>query len=77
MVKKYLHSPKPGFLYVRVRGKYLGRITAPDGSPEFDQEYWDILRGRTVGCATSWNSLIASYRKSDRWTGLMPRSRAD
>lgn len=77
MVKKYLHSPKPGFLYVRVRGKYLGRITPPSGSQEFDQQYWQNLSGRTEKCAISWSSLVASYRQSDRWTGLKPRSRAD
>ena len=77
MVKKYLHSPKPGFLYVRLKGKYLGRITAEKGTPEFDRQYWDILSGRTLTCATSWTALIASYRRSDRWASLKPRTRAD
>ena len=77
MVKKYLHSPKPGFLYVRVRGKYLGRITAAKGTQEFDRQYWSILSGRTVKCRTSWNALIASYRQSARWAGLKSRTRND
>ena len=76
-MKKYLHSPKPGFLYVRVKGKYLGRITAPKGTPDFDQQYWEILNGWTVKCATTWSALIASYRRSDRWTRLKNRTRAD
>ena len=75
--KRFLHEPKPGFIYVRKGGRYVGRILAPEGTPEFDQEYWDILRGRKIECATSWRALIASYRKSDRWTGLKPRTRAD
>jgi len=76
-VKKYLHSPKPGFVYIRVRGKYLGRITAPEGSAEFDRQYWDILNGKTMAARPSWTALISSYRRSDRWTGLKPRTRSD
>lgn len=76
-MKKYLHSPKPGYLYVRVKGKYLGRITAAIGTPEFDQQYWEILRGKSVKYATSWSALIASYRTSDRWFGLRTRTRRD
>ena len=77
MVKKYLHSPKTGFLYVRVRGKYLGRITAPRDTKEFDEQYWDILNGRASDHPTSWKALIESYRKSDRWTNLSTRTRSD
>ncbi|MGC9370298.1 MAG: tyrosine-type recombinase/integrase [Paracoccaceae bacterium] len=75
--KRYLHEPKPGFLYVRKGGKYLGRITAPEGTPDFDRQYWDILTGRSIECKTSWRALIASYRRSDRWTALKPRTRVD
>ena len=77
MVKKYLHSPKIGFLYVRVRGKYLGRITADEGTAEFDRQYWDILSGKELKIRTSWTALIASYRGSDRWAKLKPRTRSD
>lgn len=76
-MKKYLHSPKPGYLYVRVRGNYLGRITAEKGTAEFDRQYWDILNGRTLKCRTGWAALIASYRRSDRWANLKPRTRGD
>ena len=77
MVKKYLHSPKPGYLYVRVRGKYLGRVTAPRGTKEFDEQNWDILNGRASDHPTSWRALIESYRLSDRWANLGARTRAD
>lgn len=73
--KKYLFSPKPGFIYVRVKGKYLGRITAPEGSAEFDRQYWEILSGKSLASRTSWNALIKSYRVSDRWTNLKSRTR--
>ncbi len=76
MVKKYLHSPKRGFLYVRIGGKYLGRITASEGTAEFDLQYWEILNGKKSECRTSWTALIASYRASDRWAALKPRTRA-
>lgn len=75
--KKFLIETKPGYVYVRKNGKYLGRITAPEGTPEFDHQYWDILTGRAIECKTSWAALIRSYRKSDRWTGLKPRTRTD
>ena len=75
-MKKYLHSPKPDYIYVRKGGKYIGRITAPEGTPEFDQQYWAILTGRNVKCATSWSALINSYRNSDRWGGLKARTRS-
>lgn len=77
MVKKYLCEPKPGFIYVRVKGKYIGRIIAPKGTADFDRRYWEILSGKTVECKTSWKHLIASYRRSDRWERLKPRTRAD
>lgn len=75
--KKFLHEPKPGFIYVRKGGRYIGRIHAPEGTPEFDQEYWDILRGRRIECKTSWRALMASYRKSDRWLKLKRRTASD
>ena len=43
----------------------------------FDAEYWQILTGRKVASKTSFKILIASYRQSDRWTDLSPRSRKD
>lgn len=73
--KKYLIETKPGFIYVRKGGKYLGRVAAPEGTPEFDQQYWEILRGRKFAAKTSWRALISSYRKSYRWQKLRPATR--
>jgi hypothetical protein len=76
-MKKYLWQHPRGFLYVRNKGKYLGRITAPEGTPEFDRQYWEILNGKRAEASKSWAKLIASYRQSNRWENLKPRTRAD
>lgn len=76
VVKKFLFSPKAGYIYVRIRGVY-SRITAAEGTPEFDQQYWEILRGKPKISRTSWSALIASYRLSNRWTNLAVRTRSD
>lgn len=73
--KKYLIETKPGFIYVRKGGRYIGRITAPEDTADFDQQYWEILSGRKDEPKTSWKALIASYRKSSRWTSLKPNTR--
>lgn len=75
--KKYLFRPKPGYVYVRVKGKYLGRITAPEGTAEFDRQYWEILGGKRAGERTSFAALINDYRTSDRYTQRAQRTRAD
>jgi hypothetical protein len=77
MVKKpkvWIH-PK-GYHYVRKDGKYI-RIEAEPGTQAYDAEYWRILTGRKIASKTSFKILIASYRESDRWKYLEPRSRAD
>lgn len=76
MVKKYLWRHPKGYVYVRKGGK-LTRIMAREGTPEFDREYWEILTGRRAASRTSWKVLIEDYRRSDRWRGLKPRTRAD
>lgn len=76
MVKKYLWTHPDGRVYVRIKGKYR-RIHAPEGTAEFDREYWAILSGKRAETRTSWTVLIDSYRQSDRWTNLKPRTRAD
>ncbi len=73
--KKFLIETKPGYIYVRKNGKYLGRILAPEGTAEFDEQYWGILRGRAHEARTSWKALISSYRNSHRWTKLKPSTR--
>lgn len=74
--KKYLWQHPDGRWYVRLKGKYH-RITAEAGTADFDRQYWEILTGKRAEAKTSWKALIASYRRSDRWTGLKPRTRAD
>lgn len=74
--KKYLHEPKPGMFYVRIKGKYH-RIHAGFGTADFDRQYWEILTGKRTEARTGWTALIASYMQSDRWAGLKPRTRSD
>ncbi|ARC87894.1 integrase [Rhodovulum sp. MB263] len=50
---------------------------APEGTAEFDREYWEILTGKRMQAKTSWNALMDDYRTSDRWLGLKPRTRQD
>lgn len=79
--KKLLWHHPAGRWYVRkyVGSKmvYLGRITAPEGTAEFDRQYWEILSGKALEAKTSWSVLVADYRGSDRWAGLKPRTRSD
>lgn len=74
--KKYLHEPKPGKLYVRIKGKYWP-INAEVGTAEFDRQYWEIRTGKREESKTGWKPLIDSYRRSDRWTSLKSRTRTD
>lgn len=74
--KKYLWQHPDGGWYVRRHGRYH-RISAAEGTAEFDRQYWDILNGRRVDEKTSWKALIKSYKSSTRWTDLKPRTRAD
>lgn len=74
--KKYIWRHPAGRIYVRIKGR-LFPIKAVEGTPGFDQEYWEILTGKRLESKTSWNALIADYRTSDRWSCLMPRTRAD
>lgn len=74
--KKYLWRHPKGYWFVRIKGQYH-RITADAGTPDFDRQYWDILSGKRAEARTSFRALIASYRRSDRWLNLKPRTRAD
>ncbi len=76
MVKKYLWQHPSGRWYVRIKGRYH-RITAQEGTAEFDRQYWEILGGKRMRAKTSWNALIEDYRSSDRWLNLKPRTRQD
>ena len=74
--KKYLWRHPSGRWYVRksVNGKmiYLGRITAEEGTAEFDRQYWEILSGKKANVKTSWTALIDAMRETDKWAGFSP-----
>lgn len=74
--KPFIWSPDGRRWFVRRKGRYV-RIKADFGTEAFDAEYWAIMRGRVAPRGSSWSELIASYRLSDRWTGLKPRTRKD
>ena len=75
--KKYLWTHPTGRVYFRKNGKLLHSFTAPEGSEEFDRQYWEVMTGKKADAKRSWAALVQDYRKSDRWTGLKPRTRAD
>ena len=72
----YLTETKPGMFYVRVKGRYT-RVRGAMGTEEFDRSYWEARNGKRAAAKTSWKALIASYRKSTRWTKLKPRTQKD
>lgn len=74
--KKYLWRHPRGYVYVRIKGR-LHRITAPEGTAEFDSQYWEILSGKRAEAKRSFRALIALFRQSDRWQNYSPRYRAD
>ena len=75
--KPYVFEAKPGFLYFRRGGKYLHRFTAPEGTEEFDRQYWEVMTGRKAEAKRSWSAAIALLRQSDRWAEKSPRYRQD
>ena len=74
--KPYIWRHPRGYWYVRINNKYQ-RITAPEGTAEFDRQYWDILSGQSDFQERTLIALIQSYRTSDRWTSLKARTRSD
>lgn len=74
--KKFLWRHPEGRVYVRIKGK-LSRITAEEGTAEFDRQYWEILTGKRAEAQRSWSALIALFRESDKWAGFSPRYRKD
>lgn len=76
VAKKYIWRHPEGRIYVRIKGK-LTRITAEEGTADFDRQYWEILTGKRTQAKTSWAALMDDYLKSDRWTSLKPRSKQD
>ena len=74
--KKYVWHHASGRIYVRIRGE-RHRITAAEGTEEFDRQYWEILTGKRAEAKRSWGALIDLLRKSDKWADLSPRYRQD
>lgn len=71
----YLRKGKP---YFERRGYSSARIHAEPGTPEFYAEYNAVLRGKPpVPAGKSFHALIGSYKRSDRWTRLAPRTKTD
>lgn len=67
-----------GYIYFERRGFGTQRIHAEPGTPEFATEYARILQGRApVPAGRTFRSLIAHYKRSDRFSRLAPRTRAD
>ncbi|WP_421906772.1 tyrosine-type recombinase/integrase [Mameliella sp.] len=79
--KKLLWQHPAGRWYVRkyLNGKmvYLGRITAEEGTAEFDRQYWEIVSGKRAAAKTSWGALIDAMRETDKWANFSPRYRKD
>ena len=76
VTKKYLWRHPSGRVYARIKGK-LHRITAAEGSEEFDRQYWEILTGKRAEAKRSWGALIDALRHTDKWANLSPRYRQD
>lgn len=75
--KPYVREVKPGFVYFYKGGKYLHRFTAPEGTAEFDRQYWEVMTGKTMEAKRSWGAAIKLLMESDRWAEKSPRYRAD
>ncbi len=75
-MKKYLWNHPSGRIYVRIKGK-LTRITAEQGTAEFDRQYWEILSGRRAEAKMSWSALIKDLRETDFWASKSIRYRRD
>lgn len=75
--KRYVVETKPGRIYFRRGGKYLHTFTAPEGTEEFDRQYWEVMTGKKQEAQKSWGVAIELLRHSDKWAALSPRYRHD
>ena len=75
----YVETRKGGrYLYFVRRGWQTVRIHSAPGTPEFAAEYARILNGAPPPPpGRSFVALIASYKRSRRFTKLAPRTKAD
>ncbi len=72
-----LHHGKPSWWYRR--GKTWVKLPGdPGADPEAAKAYWAARTGaHQRKTATTFDTLMESYRKSPRWQALAPRSRKD
>lgn len=71
----YLRKGKP---YFERRGYQSARIHAEPGTPEFAIEYARVLSGiKAPPTGRTFHALVASYRRSKRYSKLAPRTRSD
>lgn len=76
VTKRFLWRHPSGRIYVRIKGN-LFRITAVEGTADFDRQYWEILSGKRAEAKRSWGALIQMFQQSDKWAAFSPRYRAD
>ena len=66
------------YVYFERRGQKAKRITAEVGTPEFWAQYAVLMKGGPPPATRrDFNALVRSYRLSDRFSRLAPRTRAD
>lgn len=75
--KPYVREVKPGYVYFYRGGDYLHRFTAPEGTAEFDRQYWEARDGKAQQAKQSWAAAIKILRESDRWAAKSVRYRQD
>lgn len=76
--KKYLWDHPSGRVYFRrTNPKLLILMKAPEGTAEFDAQYWEIMTGKRAEAKRSWAALIDLVRQTDEWADLSPRYRKD
>lgn len=74
----YVYRRKGGLLYYERRGSKSQRIYSEPGTPEFAIEYAKILNSvSSIPERRSFTELVASYRKSQRFKRLAPRTVKD
>lgn len=74
----YVRTRKGKYLYFVRRGWKTVRIHSEPGTPEFAAEYARILNGTPPPPpGRSFTALIVSYKCSQRFTKLAPRTKAD
>ena len=56
---------------------YEKPLTAPEGTAEFDRQYWEVMTGKTQEAKRSWAAAIKLLRNSDRWAAKSVRYRQD